>query len=293
MKKFIITIVILLSIFFDTKAQYQSIFGQNSTEWIFEWTNLFGWAQDTAYVEKDTVVFGYNWKKIRVSPTTGVVQNALVREDTTIGKIWYKYIGNDYPDTLEKLLFDYSLQVGDTFDVSNSGAMTSTLENTVDSVYYVNGAKHIRFKGKYYGNENYLFIEGISGILGVFWKQYGTLLLANYLLCSYKDGVQTFYQNKKYNGNCNVWWFWSTDNPEKINTQITLFPNPAKSVLNIKTDNIKYKVTLIELINVYGSIVISYKNPYSVDISNLPAGTYIIKLTFDNQFKTYKLFQKQ
>ncbi len=83
MKTLRIMSIILLSIVTESvSAQYQSIFGQNSTLWVFEWHNFFGGAQDTVYVEKDTTAYGQDWKKILVTRNNNY--SALLREDTTL-----------------------------------------------------------------------------------------------------------------------------------------------------------------------------------------------------------------
>ena len=89
MKNIILTFLCII-LTNDSNAQYQSLFGQNSTKWIFEWHNLGIDEQDTVYVEKDTFVFGQNWKKVLTTRWPNQFKGALIREDTSIGKVWYK-----------------------------------------------------------------------------------------------------------------------------------------------------------------------------------------------------------
>ncbi len=289
MKTLRIMSIILLSIVTESvSAQYQSIFGQNSTQWVFEWHNLPGGAQDTVYVEKDTTAYGQDWKKILVTRNNNY--SALLREDTTLGKVWYKALFGDYSDTVVKTIFDFSLSVNDTFDVSNvwTGGpnTTTTTQNTVDSVYYQNGLKHIRFKGGIY-----LFVEGIGGNIGILWKQYNTVFLSQYLLCSYKDGIRTSYVNKRYNGDCDVFSDTGIDDVKIDNDKISIHPNPA-------FDEIRFKVshgTQIKNTSVYdtqGRLLSRGDNKSSIDISDLHSGVYLLQFMTADHIIVNKLFTK-
>lgn len=58
----------------------------------------------------------------------------------------------------------------------------------------------------------------------------------------------------------------------------TLYPNPSKTVLNIKT-NKGLIINSIEIYNQLGQIVIAVTNSVNaVDVSNLATGTYFIKI---------------
>lgn len=73
-----------------------------------------------------------------------------------------------------------------------------------------------------------------------------------------------------------------------INPEIGIYPNPAKN--NIYIDNAENSV--IELYNVLGKMVLRKENASineNFDISNLPEGNYIIRLTKDNNVVTRKI----
>ena len=292
-----LSILLFISVFAmaKTNAQYKSMFGQNSTQWIYEWHNLDIDAQDTVFVQKDTTAYGYNWKKITIAGYPSDPYSwALLREDTTIGKVWYKQLYGS--DTITKLAFDFSLGVNGSFDLSNiwTGGpnVTTLLENTVDSVYYANGAKHIRFN---YGlwSERYLFVEGIGGTIGILWKQYGGIQRGQYLLCSYKDGVQTFYRNKQHNGNCDVFTNSSSINGIEASINlVAIYPNPSTDVLNIDIKNNAYQVLSTQIIDVLGRVADTSLNTEELDVSKLPRGRYCLKIKLSNDVQINKIFQK-
>ena len=67
----------------------------------------------------------------------------------------------------------------------------------------------------------------------------------------------------------------------------TIFPNPAQSVVNIKANNLKK----IELLNAFGAVVRSQNancNSASISINNLSSGMYFVKMTDENNKVTVK-----
>jgi|GEM_PF-2404254 len=297
--KTLLIIAISLTTNLYSQAQYQSIFGQNSTQWVFEWHNLGIDEQDTIYVEKDTLAFGHSWKKIMVTRYQQQFPGALLREDTTIGKVWYKALfGFDPSDTLVKVIFDFSLNINDTFDVSNMWTggpnVTTTTQNTVDSIYFISSSKHIRFKGQYYPGvppENYLFIEGIGGNLGLLWKQYSGVHQSQYLLCSYKDGIQTFYSNYRYNGNCNVFGASNLHDYQTLSKMISIFPNPAFRQLYFELAD-ELSVEKVKVFDTQGRVLFAQNTNNTVDISNLSSGSYFIQFITTDHMKINKKFIK-
>jgi hypothetical protein len=265
-------------------SQYQSIFGQYSTEWVFEWHNLDFGGEDTVYVQKDTMVNGLLWKKIGVKYNWFYYKGGLLREDTLEGKVWYKglYLENSTLDTSEFVLFDFHLNTSDTFDVSNmwSGYRgTTTFENTVDSIYYINDVKHVQFKGIYYSAEPaepYIFIEGIGGNLGVLWKQYSGILQVQYLLCSYKDGIRSLYDNKRYDGDCSP--ITSSASDLKLNgALINVYPIPCSNELTIETEGPE-KFDVMRIFNSVGALVLQAPYQPVLDVSRWQAGLYFLAL---------------
>ena len=71
----------------------------------------------------------------------------------------------------------------------------------------------------------------------------------------------------------------------------TIYPNPVSNMLSLANTNIGV-IAKIELINASGRVVDTKEVPIpdKINIENLPAGTYIIKVTFaDGQTSTHRL----
>lgn len=204
-----ILFISLLMAFIPASAQYQSIFGRETTQWTGG-----AWRQTSSgslgfftigillEAQQDTLAFAKTYKVISQKySSTSEGDNFLIREDTTVGRIWYReYLENLCspslkPDSTERLICDMSLQVGDTFDVGGTNtSRSSSTQNyyaTVDSVYIgLQGEKHIRF------NTNQIpslssslpieFIEGVGPNTTLLASHYCWDIRATNLICHKK-----------------------------------------------------------------------------------------------------------
>jgi len=276
MKTICISFAIMLVALASNADPYRSIFGTSSTSWKFRWGNLFGITVDSAYYQKDTIVNNITYKKVVTKSGTNIYEGGLFREDLPTGKVWYRDIGYKITlnpaDTLERLAFDFSLTPGDTFTIDNC---TFTGVDTVDSVKVIDGLKHIYFKSKLHTGEPYTLIEGIGSNLGVLCKNYPSLMVGQYLLCSYKDGFQTPFRNKEYNGACDI--PVSVHEVDPTQDAITVSPNPATSSFCILGGVL---VSKVQIVTADGRFVKEIVSPGQAKISTegMALGQYFLHL---------------
>ena len=87
-----------------------------------------------------------------------------------------------------------------------------------------------------------------------------------------------------------------TTNPELATNKFYAYPNPASHVLNISGSNTMRSIGQIEILSVEGRLLMQQKPANTtapqVDISALPQGMYLCKITNGNQQETLK-FLKQ
>lgn len=255
---------------------YESIFGKNSTLWIIQWENLDFGGIDSIVVQKDTLIGDILWKKI-ISTQPGGWQSGLLREDTISGKVWYRPL--DFYTVIEYLAFDFSLVEGDTFDLTTN--YNSGLIGTVDSTYSLNNAKHIRFDASVHPGEveSITWIEGVSGNQSPIYKQSSGLGWP-YLLCAFKDGVQT-YSNLRHDGNCNP--AISGINSAALIPDLHVFPNPFQSNLYIECSP-HAQFQSIEIIDQTGKLLYRERFQNYIETQNLNPGLYLLRLiTADGQ----------
>ena len=76
------------------------------------------------------------------------------------------------------------------------------------------------------------------------------------------------------------------------NKNFTYYPNPVKDVLNLSyTKNIS-SVTVFNLLGQQITTKVVNANQSKIDMSNLASGTYLVKVTADNQVKTIKVIKE-
>ncbi len=82
----------------------------------------------------------------------------------------------------------------------------------------------------------------------------------------------------------------SVENP--VLHTLKVYPNPVKDILNI---SFSQNITNVEVYNLLGQKVVTKAvntNQGQVDMSHLAAGTYLVKVTADNQTKTIKVIKQ-
>jgi hypothetical protein len=75
-------------------------------------------------------------------------------------------------------------------------------------------------------------------------------------------------------------------------TDFRAFPNPVKNVLNLSYDK---NISNVAVFNLLGQQVMTKEissNQSQIDMSQLSAGTYMVKVTADNQVKTIKVIKE-
>lgn len=266
---FLFTLIALSSLL--SAQPYKSIFGTTNTMWIIKWYNLDFGGIDTIVVQKDTLAYGFSWKKISTRPSFWF--EGLLREDTLIGKVWYRPLDIGRDSTY--LAFDFALQTADTFNLL--GCCDPSLDEViVDSTYTTNTSKRIRFDAFIEDMENITFIEGVGGNQGPIYKQSPGLLYP-YLLCAYKDGIQT-YSNISYNGDCSPPTGIDEADPAD---EITVYPNPIDDVLYIKNPS-NILIEKVEVCDALGRKVYNDAYPSFINFHDLAPGLYYIRLIIDN-----------
>jgi hypothetical protein len=87
-----------------------------------------------------------------------------------------------------------------------------------------------------------------------------------------------------------------TTNPALATSKFYAYPNPASHILNISGSNTMQLVSQIEILSLEGRLLMQQKQTNEsapqVDISALPQGMYLCKITNGNQQQTLK-FLKQ
>lgn len=278
-KKLLFIILGLVGLTNQSFAQYQSIFGNDTTEW----NGKYGVPDaDFSYSVKafgDTIINNLHYKYLgsnmgvsQIYPPIGAGEPiGYIREDTTTGRVWHIYNGE------EILVMDMSLSVGDTFifhTLISSSTPEYNIKLVVDTVYSFENRKYIGFDYDYWsftGNSKLLFIESV-GTLNIF-NYLPTILYYSWcnLTCVHKDGELVYGENNS----CLVEGMGLLD-IEKDNI-IKLYPNPTNSIVNfdIWEDGIYH----INIYNTLGIVVDKQiTKSKTIDLSFCKDGLYFIQI---------------
>lgn len=285
-KTTIILIVIQFLIINKAFAQFNSIFDNNQTAWKLNNCGLMSSCFEDSLVLKqgDTIINGKTYKKlgyfISINPnTTQEDDEYYVREELTTGKIWT--ISNF--NSTEMLICDLTLNVNDTFDFGIANG-----KHRVDSVYYKNNKKVIRFDYDIFYQQNFIdklkMIEGVGlNIGGCIEPQFNQLDLGNYVICQEKN----YFSN--YSGNHPT---FNCSSPVSLKEftyikTLEIFPNPAKDklFLNLKGSIIQ----ALGIVSVDGKLIKQFSSiTNELDISFLTEGVYFLRIKTNNKVSFQK-----
>ncbi len=283
------------------------------SRYYYEWTEGFEYK-----VDGDTNISGKTYRKLyyRSIGKYGYkfAYYATIVEylhDTTVSP--FKYIGElridsskvyftnhfewpwqypDYGSGVEKLLYNFDRQIGDT---SNLYFFTKQTITSIDSILI--GGRYLK---RYYLNNsptNYE-IEGI-GYMGGFLGMYTTFRYLPfkgdvYSLCyqspsmAYKFPVPDVPVEWHILNNCFDMHMLSTEKHE-MNEAVTIYPNPASNAITIK-GKLKGRNAIVTISNSIGQAV--YRSTINVtdntlneaiNISGIAAGVYSISITAENE----------
>lgn len=241
---------------------YQPVIHIDSTSWNIAHQELFG-TDMTNLITKTQLDSVYS-KLYIYDGTPYTKYMGKVREDTNSGKIWYvSMYSND-----EKLIMDMGLSVGDTFQISNTWS-------SVDSVFFQDGRKIIRFNLQTKWDEAVTFIEGVGPNISLIYAldpDYDFF----YATCKYNADILVYVNN-------NINFIGCMPDPTGLpniskNEDVNMYPNPTRSELQIELPDQSSPNSVFILRDISGQILkqntlIGYK--HTIPLSNINQGIYI------------------
>lgn len=270
MKKWIyILIVLFFNLGFLKSQTYKPVVKQDTSVWLFAVGQL-SFSIDSFYAKGEKngyIEIFYNGDQFN----TQIGYWGDIRSNTENSKLWLKAPD----DTSEVLIYDISLNKGDSFY-----HVRFNVYIIVDSIYFLNGLKHIEFNIGTEWKDKVQFIEGVGPNQTLFWPW---LSSNQYVVCKYeKDSLiyHTPNENFRYCKGINTY------NIDKYNFRedIIIFPNPFNNYLFIQLpDYIENKDVIVKIMNLTGKIVFK-KNKVEdkeifIDTSFLKSGIYIVSVS--------------
>lgn len=184
----------------------------------------------------------------------------------------------------EVLLYDYDLEEGDFFLEDDEHPMKV---ESVSTVIDENGVerKKIEFSFLTLPGESEFWIEGVGssrGFLNVGRYTPGEEGEVFHLLCFHHDW-NVIYINPEFN-QCDEDFI----SESAVENSFEVFPNPANEVINILNNN-DMAVSNVEVIDMFGRVVLCVEDSMEVNISELPQGEYFVKITAGEAVVTKKI----
>ncbi|MDG1477441.1 MAG: T9SS type A sorting domain-containing protein [Vicingaceae bacterium] len=276
---------------------YQPMLG-NLNEWKITNCNSAGCLSNTYFIDGDTTFSGFHYQIL--NGFHFISKTFWLREDSLAQKVYFSY---DTGTRREILLYDFSLQVGDSMDMKNpitpfpsdAGYFTVDSINT-EQLYNGNLYRHYYFSpstSNTTSSNNAEWIEGV-GSLSLINASSGKPDINDVgaLSCFFKN-EQLIYANLDSISECiNIYTDLKEDNSS--NKNINIYPTLVEKELHIT--NIKSMKDLsIYDINGMQLKKASLENIAQIDLSikEFKSGIYFIVLS-DTQYNrsTYKIIKK-
>ena len=193
-----------------------------------------------------------------------------------------------WEDGREALLYDFSLNEGDTIDLSISFYECPLRVVEVDTVHYLDGVARKRLKlvrsddpdpESPWAGFKY-WVEGVGSLTSL--TDYIESCFTDYrfnLLCLYENG------NKIYPVDLNSSCFLTTSVDNIVAYTLRMYPNPASSLINIESSLGFDQLSIYDLNG--NRLIVSTE--HSVDVSSLASGLYIVKIQYKGHETTQKL----
>lgn len=248
-------------------------------------SNGLVYTQNTSYLncKGDTIIGQITYKQIFSDDTT-IDHNSIyiggLREDTTEKKVYYII------DSVEHLLYDFSIQKGDTVNVWYSGfCEVPLIADSVDTVIINNvPLKRIVFVKAPTSPIAEIWIESIGSLFGLTNVAYDLCMadVGYELLCVHENDT-LIYHNTSFNG-CYVDTVIYVGITEKKTDYFdpNIYPNPITSIgtiaFNSSNNSSRLEIytidgVLLKQINVNGM------KSYQIDSKEYKSGTYYYRLT--------------
>ena len=244
-------------------------------------------------MDGDTVINSITYKKIYTCDYSPSISNKVffsgIREDS-FGKVYFlldtnKMILSNFnlQARTEYLLYDFSLNIGDTIRLHNERDSIQVLQS-IDSVSVGNQYRKRWNFTDLFGNPLYSCIEGIGSINGLFFPLQFCFESSQLLTC-YEDSVIS-WNNPYLNGvDC---FAVSLDKKEKQTDLIKIYPNPTGNNLYLHFKKKINEDILLSIYNSTGQLVkqeqfTAFSNEYRVNIGEISKGVYFVKFTSNTQ----------
>jgi hypothetical protein len=237
----------------------------------------------------DTIIDNIFYKKIYSMDYDSLVNNlqymGAIREDS-MQRVFALLVPNSpvFPndiinDSIETLIYDFNLMLGDTFFVKG---MSDSIQivNNIDSVQ-IEGFWRKRISFSSVGLSTRVWIEGIGDMKGLFFPALYEFENRNTLTC-YEDS-EIFWTNPELvQHGTNCFSVGIKRKMPKTNFSLQVYPNPASTIIYFDFKNSFSKPITVTIYNLLGQqetevVSLTTQKTISINLNNLKKGVYFYK----------------
>ena len=252
------------------------------------------------FVAGDTLINGNTYSRLL---STGVITTSWLggSYDYPYENAFYGFIRTDtartwfFYDSTEELLYDFTLQAGDTLPMTTINWSPTVIISSVDSVL-VNG-KYLRRFNLFDPVQSDLichwYIEGIGSENGLISPMQMMMDNGWYFDCYAEDHVPVFPEDSDCILSVNAM------NMEAPAGRTEVFPNPAEDFLTVRMFSPEGCEVELGILDISGRQVsglmqhlISGLNEFPVNVSNLEYGVYLLTAKSDSGILNVKFMKK-
>jgi hypothetical protein len=285
---------LLLSSFSNIGFTQNREFAPIGTEWRYTWGTMSGTTEESFKSEKDTIIEGSKVKEL--SGIAYYFPRISTEKKDTYRITMYLKVQNDSIFLNKQFLYRTQPQINDSMDLSgNKGCIDFAKVDSIYSIKFGNESYRVarytrtipRFVGGSFITYPIKFVETLGLVNGYLSWGYSFCGPTDFPLLQsscikYKDMVFS-------SGNA---CFTTSPTENTKNLDFNISPNPIYDIMTLELPALEKSEFAI--VNLLGQTLLT-KNidrntqNYQLDVSDLPNGTYLICLKFDNQLLTKKI----
>ncbi len=278
MKKLLFLLTILLTM--SSMAQTYYPFPDSNAQWNIHMLQM-GWPpveeNYSIIISGDTLINGLLYQKLSI--VNPVWYKGAIRQDSINRKVFIIP-----PAALtEELLYDFTMQVGDTVQ---GYIETYHARDVVESIDTVLVGNNYRKRWKINSGYNIYFIEGIGSTYGLVEPSPGTIVDApDFSISCFRQNNITIYPDTV--SSCEL--ITSVKPVEAQNDQLKMYPNPSHGSITIEFDK-SMNIKEIRLTDLPGKIILEQQTGgrTKMEITNLQNGLYILTVIDKDNYLTNK-----
>jgi hypothetical protein len=278
-------------------------FPNDTATWGIKQINNSSFGQTVSYFKEiqkgDTLINGTSFKKVYKNNISISNLVGLYREVNK--KIYAKIY--PYPDTNQVLIYDYNLNVGDTFYdkykyLSSDIIWKYKLQSITITTLTTDVRKQFDFilvGGPSFPSpcSTQSWIEGIGSTTTLFNAREASPCYANSLQSTTINYQLTCFEHKFIQYMMQTCLVLDLEDQQKMNNRIVLYPNPSSDILNVQIEGIDDKTIKIQVLNPLNQLLIDEEQKTSINLKNLTNGIYFVKISINNKLIILKKIIKE